>query len=779
MFCLFSFPSLFFFVLPSFLRRDEVQEKFDKFFLSWGTETKTDKQKTNDGLWNGRGLFSRERKKKETPRPLSLIEKSPPTSKEKRMGRIPARVHPDDDDGRGGGTRKHDTNDGEREERLMSSCGASSSTSKMSKRSTILLATGCALLVAFGYVSSSSSSSTTPILSSVSPTPTRSKSMSFPRLGSSSRRSHRFEPLGEEEEKQRRKETTGKTASTSKKLPTKKGEDEEKETNALDAEIELEKDEHLLQHLQKSLNDNIETQEKETLKLVKMKVDEQDAEKMLEEEELTEEELGIHHSSHREDADAHDDGIGSRNISRRTESDDSELGFKEEDSENGIKNATKSTTKTTFEDSVLTNVSSELDEVIRDGKQSKSKSGDGVPRAAAFASMDEQLNDVLDAVHAVDGDSENNDKRNNVKQLAREKALSSSSSSSSFEHDDGKTTVTKDNPEETLGWTEADATSINPESITESAQSGVRSLVLNPEIVHDLKEKFEDMKNKGEVQVEGNWKKFDAEAKEEKKQMKEAKKMEEIVEESSKILDDIDAVRMAQSFDAGGGSKSFSWTFSYLYFPLIVFFFILSAVVALLIKTSEKNKLKRFGSTGSFDRSSPKRNSKGKLYTLEEEEIYQTKNNTYPDFSNLRDFEKGDCIYDESTESFEDEDDDTDCDNDSIDEEDDGGSYNDIYDDNDEEAFSERSSDVSSFQGFREKAIAVAKAAEEFLTNARGSSARVSNAGTFYGVSKYGANEDARDETEVVPASKKEASNNNNNNGQNSSFVKSSTTKWI
>ena len=125
------------------------------------------------------------------------------------------------------------------------------------------------------------------------------------------------------------------------------------------------------------------------------------------------------------------------------------------------------------------------------------------------------------------------------------------------------------------------------------------------------------------------------------------------------------------------------------------------------------------------------------------------------------------------------EDDDTDCDNDSIDEEDDGGSYNDIYDDNDEEAFSERSSDVSSFQGFREKAIAVAKAAEEFLTDARGSSARVSNAGTFYGVSKYGANEDARDETEVVPASKKEASNNNNNNGQNSSFVKSSTTKWI
>ena len=708
------------------------------------------------------------------------------------MGRIPARVHPDDDDddddndGRGGGTRKHDTNDGEREERLMFSCGASSSTSKMSKRSTILLATGCALLVVFGYVSSSSS--TTPILSSVSPTPTRSKSMSFPRLGSSSRRSHRFEPLGvveeeeeeEEEEKQRRKETTGKTASTSKKLPTKKGEDEEKETNALDAEIELEKDEHLLQHLQKSLNDNIETQEKETLKLVKMKVDEQDAEKMLEEEELTEDELGIHHSSHREDADAHDDGIGSSNISGRTESDDSELGFKEEDNENGMKNATKSTTKTTFEDSVLTNVSSELDEVIRDGKQSKSKSGDGVPRAAAFASMDEQLNDVLDAVHAVDGDSENNDKRNKIKQLAREKALSSSSSSSSsFEHDDGKTTVTKDNPEETLGWTEADATSINPESITENAQSGVRSLVLNPEIVHDLKEKFEDMKNKGEVQVEGNWKKFDAEAKEEKKQMKEAKKMEEIVEESSKILDDIDAVRMAQSLDAGGGSKSFSWTFSYLYFPLIVFFFILSAVVALLIKTSEKNKLKRFGSTGSFDRSSPKRNGKGKLYTLEEEEIYQTKNNTYPDFSNLRDFEKGDCIYDESTESFVDEDDDTDCDNDSIDEDDDGGSYNDIYDDNDEEAFSERSSDVSSFQGFREKAIAVAKAAEEFLTNARGSSARVSNAGTFYGVSKYGANEDARDETEVVPASKKKASNNNNNNGQNSSFVKSSTTKWI
>ena len=96
--------------------------------------------------------------------------------------------------------------------------------------------------------------------------------------------------------------------------------------------------------------------------------------------------------------------------------------------------------------------------------------------------------------------------------------------------------MTKDNPEETLGWTEADATSINPESITERAIWCV--LVLNPEIVRDLKEKFEDMKNKGEVQVEGNWKKFDAEAKEEKKQMKEAKKMEEIVEESSKILDD-------------------------------------------------------------------------------------------------------------------------------------------------------------------------------------------------------------------------------------------------
>ena len=47
------------------------------------------------------------------------------------------------------------------------------------------------------------------------------------------------------------------------------------------------------------------------------------------------------------------------------------------------------------------------------------------------------------------------------------------------------------------------------------------------EMLTDLKEKFEDMKNKGEVQVEGNWKKFDAEAKEEKKQMKEAKKMEE------------------------------------------------------------------------------------------------------------------------------------------------------------------------------------------------------------------------------------------------------------
>ena len=45
--------------------------------------------------------------------------------------------------------------------------------------------------------------------------------------------------------------------------------------------------------------------------------------------------------------------------------------------------------------------------------------------------MDEQLNDVLDAVHVAD--SENNDKRNN--KTTRSKALSSSSS---FEHDDGQ-----------------------------------------------------------------------------------------------------------------------------------------------------------------------------------------------------------------------------------------------------------------------------------------------------------------------------------------------------
>ena len=390
---------------------------------------------------------------------------------------------------------------------------------------------------------------------------------------------------------------------------------EAKETNALDAELELEKDEHLLEHLQKSLNDNIETQEKETLKLVEMKVDEQDAEKKRRGR-TDEEELGIHHNSHGED-EASTTGRIEKSSSKNIEDDGSELGFKEEDNESGMKNATsrKTTTTTTFEDSLLTNVSSELDEVIRDGKQSMIEGRDVTPRAAAFESMDDELKDVLDAVHAVDGSGGENseNKRNNVK-LAREKVLSSSSSSSSsFDRGDRKITTPKDNPEETLGWTEVDATTIDPESITESAQSGVRSLVLNPEIVHELKEKFEDMKNKGEVQVEGNWKKFDAEAKEEKKQMKEAKKMEEIVEESSKILDDIDAVRI----DAGGGSKSFSWTFSYLYFPLIVFFSVLLAVIALLIKTSDKNKLKRYGSTGSFDRSSPKRKGKSRLYTLE------------------------------------------------------------------------------------------------------------------------------------------------------------------
>ena len=446
-----------------------------------------------------------------------------------------------------------------------------------------------------------------------------------------------------------------------------------------------------------------------------------------------------------------------------------------------MKNATsrRKTTTTTFEDSLLTNVSSELDEVIRDGKQSMIEGRDVTPHAAAFESMDDELKDVLDAVHAVDGSGGENseNQRNNVK-LAREKVLSSSSSSSSsFDRGDRKITTPKDNPEETLGWTEVDATTIDPESITESAQSGVRSLVLNPEIVHELKEKFEDMKNKGEVQVEGNWKKFDAEAKEEKKQMKEAKKMEEIVEESSKILDDIDAVRMAQSLDAGGGSKSFSWTFSYLYFPLIVFFSVLLAVIALLIKTSDKNKLKRYGSTGSFDRSSPK--GKSRLYTLgEEEEIYQTtKDNTYPDFSNLRDFEKGNRIYNSSIESFDDDYEDDDYDDDSLDDEEDGS----CEDDFDEEALSERSSDVSSFQGFREKAIAVAKAAEEFLANGKGATVRVSNAGTFHGASKYGANENGRDEKDDVGVTslKKKESHNNNENGQKSSFIKSSTTKWI
>ena len=697
---------------------------------------------------------------------------------------------PRGDDGSSNRVSAEDDNreNDDEEQRLMSSssrAAAASRTSSSRKRSGVFQFAifGCAFLFfALGYVSSPTTT-TTPILSSQtsssssSPSPSslnsrRGASFSFPSLGSSSSQKsgrHRFELLlgggkkREDEEEDRR---------------------EAKETNALDAELELEKDEHLLVHLQKSLNDNIETQEKETLKLVKMKVDEQDAEKMQEEEELTEEELGIHHNNHGEDEESNTGSID-KSSSKNIKDDGSELGFKEEDNESGMKNATSrrktTTTTTTFEDSLLTNVSSELDEVIRDGKQSMIEGRDVTPRSAAFESMDEELKDVLDAVHAVDGSGGENseNKRNNVKP-AREKVLSSSSSSSSsFDRGDRKITTPKDNPEETLGWTEVDATTIDPESITESAQSGVRSLVLNPEIVHELKEKFEDMKNKGEVQVEGNWKKFDAEAKEEKKQMKEAKKMEAIVEESSKILDDIDAVRMAQSLDAGGGSKSFSWTFSYLYFPLIVFFSVLLAVIALLIKTSDKNKLKRYGSTGSFDRSSPKRKGKSRLYTLEEEEeIYQTtKDNTYPDFSNLRDFEKGNRIYNSSIESFDDDYDDDDYDDDSIDEEEDGS----CEDDFDEEALSERSSDVSSFQGFREKAIAVAKAAEEFLANGKGATVRVSNAGTFHGASKYGANENGRDEKDDVGVTslKKKESHNNNENGQKSSFIKSSTTKWI
>ena len=697
---------------------------------------------------------------------------------------------PRGDDGSSNRVSAEDDNreNDDEEQRLMSSssraAAAASRTSSSRKRSGVFQFAifGCAFLFfALGYVSSPTTT-TTPILSSQtssssspSPSPLNSRrgaSFSFPSLGSSSSQKsgrHRFELLlgggkkREDEEEDRR---------------------EAKETNALDAELELEKDEHLLVHLQKSLNDNIETQEKETLKLVKMKVDEQDAEKMQEEEELTEEELGIHHNNHGEDEESNTGSID-KSSSKNIKDDGSELGFKEEDNESGMKNATSrrktTTTTTTFEDSLLTNVSSELDEVIRDGKQSMIEGRDVTPRSAAFESMDEELKDVLDAVHAVDGSGGENseNKRNNVKP-AREKVLSSSSSSSSsFDRGDRKITTPKDNPEETLGWTEVDATTIDPESITESAQSGVRSLVLNPEIVHELKEKFEDMKNKGEVQVEGNWKKFDAEAKEEKKQMKEAKKMEAIVEESSKILDDIDAVRMAQSLDAGGGSKSFSWTFSYLYFPLIVFFSVLLAVIALLIKTSDKNKLKRYGSTGSFDRSSPKRKGKSRLYTLEEEEeIYQTtKDNTYPDFSNLRDFEKGNRIYNSSIESFDDDYEDDDYDDDSIDEEEDGS----CEDDFDEEALSERSSDVSSFQGFREKAIAVAKAAEEFLANGKGATVRVSNAGTFHGASKYGANENGRDEKDDVGVTslKKKESHNNNENGQKSSFIKSSTTKWI
>ena len=127
------------------------------------------------------------------------------------------------------------------------------------------------LLVAFGYVSSSSS--TTPILSSGSDANEKQIDV-FPSSRVIIAEESPFEPLGEKKKKKKKRKTkakrnNGENGINFENCPRRKA-NEEKETNALDAEIELEKDEHLLQHLP-SLNDNIETQEKETLKLVKMK----------------------------------------------------------------------------------------------------------------------------------------------------------------------------------------------------------------------------------------------------------------------------------------------------------------------------------------------------------------------------------------------------------------------------------------------------------------------------------------------------------------------------
>ena len=64
-FLVLSFVSVRLCFLSFLFEKRRGPEKCDKFFLSFfgGTEIKQNKKKTNDGLWNGRGLFSRERER--------------------------------------------------------------------------------------------------------------------------------------------------------------------------------------------------------------------------------------------------------------------------------------------------------------------------------------------------------------------------------------------------------------------------------------------------------------------------------------------------------------------------------------------------------------------------------------------------------------------------------------------------------------------------------------------------------------------------------------------
>ena len=65
-FLVLSFVVSVFVFCPSFFwRRDEVQKSVTNFFFRFlgGRKQKKNKKKTNDGLWNGRGLFSRERER--------------------------------------------------------------------------------------------------------------------------------------------------------------------------------------------------------------------------------------------------------------------------------------------------------------------------------------------------------------------------------------------------------------------------------------------------------------------------------------------------------------------------------------------------------------------------------------------------------------------------------------------------------------------------------------------------------------------------------------------